>query len=158
MPISEDTNINPLGFREYDARWLYPKDINILGIEHLGKGLGTQVIKHTKKKNPRIVVGHDYRSYSEEIKIALKKGLISTGCLIEDIGLSLSPTVYFAQFNLDADAVAMITASHNENGWTGVKMGIQKGLTHAPDEMKELKDITLNKKFIKGSGAEKKNK
>ena len=24
----------------------------------------------------------------------------------------------------------MITASHNENGWTGVKMGIQKGLTH----------------------------
>ena len=45
--------------------------------------------------------------------------------------------VYFAQFNLDADAVAMITASHNENGWTGVKMGIKKGLTHAPEEMKE---------------------
>jgi phosphomannomutase/phosphoglucomutase len=35
--------------------------------------------------------------------------------------------VYFAQFNLDADAVAMVTASHNENGWTGVKMGIKKG-------------------------------
>ena len=48
MPIIEDININPLGFREYDARWLYPKDINILWIEHLGKGLGTQVIKHTK--------------------------------------------------------------------------------------------------------------
>jgi phosphomannomutase/phosphoglucomutase len=63
--------------------------------------------------------------------------------------------VYFAQFNLDADAVAMVTASHNENGWTGVKMGIQKGLTHAPDEMKELKDITLNEKFISGSGNEK---
>ena len=37
----------------------------------------------------------------------------------------------------------------------GVKMGIKKGLTHAPDEMKELKDITLNKKFIKGKGSEK---
>ena len=66
--------------------------------------------------------------------------------------------VYFAQFNLNADAVAMVTASHNENGWTGVKMGIKKGLTHAPDEMKELKEITLNKKFIKGKGNEKKNK
>ena len=119
-------HINPLGFREYDARWLYEKDINLLGIENLGKGLGTQVIKNTQKKNPRIVVGHDYRSYSEEIKKSLKKGLISTGCYVEDIGLSLTPTVYFAQFNLNADAIAMVTASHNENGWTGVKWEFKK--------------------------------
>jgi phosphomannomutase / phosphoglucomutase len=153
--MSENLKINPLGFREYDARWLYEKDINLLGITNLGKGLGSQIIKHTNKKNPRVIVGHDYRSYSEDIKTALKKGLISTGCFIEDVGLSLSPMVYFAQFNLEADAVAMVTASHNENGWTGVKMGIKKGLTHAPDEMKELKDITLNKKFINGKGNQK---
>jgi phosphomannomutase/phosphoglucomutase len=151
-----EIKIDPYGFREYDARWIYKKDIDLFGIENLGKGLGTQIIKHTKKNNPRVIVGHDYRSYSEEIKTALKKGLISTGCCIEDIGLSLSPTVYFAQFKLDADAIAMVTASHNENGWTGVKMGIQKGLTHAPEEMTELKDITLNKKFITGKGNEKK--
>ena len=147
--------INPLGFREYDARWLYPNDVDLEGIINLGKGLGTQIIKNLKKKNPKIIVGHDYRSYSEEIKTALKKGLISTGCYVEDIGLSLSPTVYFAQFKLDGDAIAMVTASHNENGWTGVKMGIQKGLTHVPKEMRELKDITLNKKFITGKGNEK---
>jgi len=156
--MSEEIKIDPYGFREYDARWLYEKDINLAGIENLGKGLGTQIIKHTNKDNPRIIVGHDYRSYSETVKAALKKGLISTGCFVEDIGLSLSPTVYFAQFNLEADAVAMVTASHNENGWTGVKMGIKKGLTHAPEEMKELKDITLNKKFVKGKGNEKKIK
>ena len=150
--MSENLKINPYGFREYDARWLYEKDINQLGIANLGKGLGTQIIKNTKKSNPRVIVGHDYRSYSEEIKSALKEGLISTGCFVEDIGLSLSPMVYFAQFNLNADAVAMITASHNENGWTGVKMGIKKGLTHAPDEMKELKEITLNMKFKIGKG------
>ena len=156
MSQSEKVHINPLGFREYDARWLYQKDINRSGIENLGKGLGTQVIKNTKKKNPRIVVGHDYRSYSEEIKTSLKKGLVSTGCFVEDIGLSLSPTVYFAQFHLKADAVAMVTASHNENGWTGVKMGIQKGLTHAPEEMEELKNITISEKFTQGKGSEKK--
>ena len=153
--MQESIKIDPFGFREYDARWLYPDNINLEGIEILGKGLGTQIINHTKKNNPRIVVGHDYRSYSEEIKTALKKGLISTGCFIEDIGLSLSPMVYFAQFDLKTDAAAMITASHNENGWTGVKMGIKKGLTHGPDEMKELKEITLNEKFIKGKGNEK---
>ena len=154
--MSNEIKIDPFGFREYDARWLYKKDINLLGIENLGKGLGTQIINNLQKKNPRVVVGHDYRSYSEEIKSAVKKGLISTGCYVEDIGLSLSPTVYFAQFNLKADAIAMITASHNENGWTGVKMGIQKGLTHGPNEMQELKNITLNKEFITGKGSEKK--
>ena len=129
----QPVKIDPFGFREYDARWLYKKDINLEGIINLGKGLGTQIIKHTSKNNPRVIVGHDYRSYSEEIKTALKKGLVSTGCFVEDIGLSLSPMVYFAQFNLESDAVAMVTASHNENGWTGVKMGIKKGLTHAPE-------------------------
>ena len=145
--------INPNGFREYDARWLYKKDIDLEGITDLGKGLGSQIIKSTNKDSPRVIVGHDFRSYSEEIKKALINGLISTGCSVEDIGLSLSPTVYFAQFNLNSDAIAMVTASHNENGWTGVKMGIKKGLTHAPEEMSELKDITLNKKFVSGKGS-----
>ena len=154
--MKNSIKIDPFGFREYDARWLYPDNINLEGVTHLGKGLGTQIKSHTNKENPRIIVGHDYRSYSEDIKSALKKGLLSTGCFIEDIGLSLSPMVYFAQFHLDADAVAMVTASHNENGWTGVKMGIKKGLTHAPEEMAELKEITLNEKFTIGSGNEKK--
>ena len=154
--MQNSIKIDPFGFREYDARWLYPDDINLEGVTNLGKGLGTQVISHTNRENPRIIVGHDYRSYSEEIKTALKKGLISTGCNVEDIGLSLSPMVYFAQFNLESDAVAMVTASHNENGWTGVKMGIKKGLTHAPEETeRDKKELTLNNKFVEGQGSEK---
>jgi len=155
MPTNQEIRIDPLGFREYDARWLYPKDINKAGIRNIGLGLGTQIILKTKK-NPRVIVGHDYRSYSEEVKKSLIDGLLETGCIVEDIGLSLSPTVYFAQFNLEADAVAMVTASHNENGWTGIKMGIEKGLTHSPKEMNELKQIVFEKKFIKGKGFYKK--
>ena len=154
MPVFEDVHINPLGFREYDARWLYPKDINKSGIKNIGLGFGSQIISKTNK-SPRVIVGHDYRSYSEEVKTKLIEGLIDTGCNVEDIGLALSPTAYFAQFNLNADAVAMVTASHNENGWTGIKMGIERGLTHSPDEMNELKKIVLEKKFIKGKGSYK---
>ena len=155
MPDSS-VHINHSGFREYDARWIYPKDINLAGIKDLGHGLGTQIITETRKQNPRVIVGYDYRSYSEEIKNSLAEGLISSGCYVEDLGLSLSPMTYFAQFELNADAVAMVTASHNENGWTGVKMGIKKGLTHAPEEMAELKKIVLNKQFINGQGKLKK--
>ena len=70
--------INPNGFREYDARWIFEKDIDIEGITNLGKGLGTQIIQNTEKNNPRVIVGHDYRSYSEKIKKALSDGLITT--------------------------------------------------------------------------------
>ena len=59
--------INPNGFREYDARWLFEKDIDLEGITNLGKGLGTQIITHTQKNSPRVIVGHDYRSYSEKV-------------------------------------------------------------------------------------------
>ena len=148
--MSNLKKIDPLGFREYDARWLFPESINEEGIDSVGRGFGTQVI--SKIKNPTVIVGHDYRSYSENVKKNFVKGLLSTGCNVKDIGLCLSPTVYFSQFKLNSDAVAMITASHNENGWTGIKMGIEKGLTHCKDEMSDLKDIVMNEKFSKGSG------
>ena len=151
--MEKSIKIDPLGFREYDARWLYPEKINSEGIKLVGKGFGTQV--NNKIKNPRISVGHDYRSYSEEVKKNFIDGLISTGCHVEDIGLSLSPTVYFSQFKLQTDAVAMITASHNENGWTGIKMGIEKGLTHCKEEMLELKEIVLKGKFTEDKGSYK---
>jgi phosphomannomutase / phosphoglucomutase len=130
------------GFREYDARWLYPKEINLIGMQALGLALGSYF--HERGIEPKIVVGHDFRSYSLSIKQALMLGLMSAGCAVHDIGLALSPVAYFAQFALDAPGVAMVTASHNENGWTGVKMGAQRPLTFGPDEMTRLKEIVLS--------------
>ncbi len=134
--------VKPTGFREYDARWLYPEEFNLLGAQALGLGLGTLIRESGVPQ--RVVVGHDYRSYSVSIKQALTVGLMTAGCEVHDIGLALSPVAYFAQFELDVPCVAMVTASHNENGWTGVKMGMQRPLTFGPDEMTRLKDIVLN--------------
>ena len=141
--------VKATGFREYDARWLFGPDINLLGVQALGLGLGTYVQELGQAK---IVVGHDYRSYSLSIKQALTLGLIAAGCEVLDIGLALSPMAYFAQFDLDAPCVAMVTASHNENGWTGVKMGAQRPLTFGPDEMGRLKDIVLSGAFKERPG------
>ncbi len=134
--------ITPTGFREYDARWKYPDEINLPGITALGMGLGTQMFEAGIE--PVIAVGNDYRDYSLTIKNALMLGLVQAGICVKDIGPAVSPMAYFAQFHLDAPAVAMVTASHNPNGWTGVKMGFERPLTHGPDEMNRLRDIVLN--------------
>ncbi|MCI5073577.1 phosphomannomutase/phosphoglucomutase [Oricola sp.] len=151
--------VKPTGFREYDARWWFghpastkPPELNLLGVQALGMGLATLIRR--RGVGPKIVVGHDFRGYSLSIKLALAQGLMAAGADVKDIGLALSPMAYFAQFALDAPSVAMVTASHNENGWTGVKMGCQRPLTFGPDEMAQLRDIVLNGDFdLAGGGS-----
>ncbi|KAB7741529.1 phosphomannomutase/phosphoglucomutase [Parvibaculum sedimenti] len=142
--------VSPSGFREYDARWLYPEQINLNGVQALGLGLGT--LFHEMGVRPAVAVGQDYRSYSVSIKQALIIGLMRAGCEVHDIGLALSPVAYFSQFALDVPCVAMVTASHNENGWTGVKMGAQRPLTFGPDEMGRVKEIVLSGAFKEREG------
>ena len=133
--------VKATGFREYDARWRYPEEINLLGLEAVGLALAELMRERGVAR--RIVVGHDYRSYSASIKAALINGLLAGGAEVHDIGLALSPMAYFAQFELDVEGVAMVTASHNDNGWTGIKMGIERPLTFAPDDMGALKSRVL---------------
>src|SRR5262249_56025336 len=101
---------------------------------------------------PEVVTGHDFRSYSAAVKMALVSGLMASGCKVLDIGLVITPMAYFAQFELNVPCVAMVTASHNDNGWTGVKMGADRPLTFGPVEMKRLKEIVLGGKFDLKSG------
>src|SRR3954447_15145303 len=129
--------VKATGFREYDARWLFNKELNLMGVQGLGMGLGTLILERGVQQE--IVVGHDFRSYSASIKYALIAGLMASGCSVHDIGLAVTPMAYFAQFELDVPCVAMVTASHNDNGWTGVKMGANRPLTFGPDEMSRLK-------------------
>src|SRR5881628_3143283 len=142
--------VKATGFREYDARWLFGKEINLMGIQALGLGLGTLI--HELGVKPELVTGHDFRGYSASIKMALVTGLMSAGVRMKDIGLAVTPMAYFAQFDLDVPCVAMVTASHNDNGWTGVKMGANRPLTFGPDEMTRLKEIVLNAAFTNKVG------
>src|SRR5437667_7417222 len=151
-PYESEPMVKATGFREYDARWLFGKEINLMGIQALGMGLGALIAELGTKQE--IVTGHDFRGYSASIKYALISGLQAAGCKVHDIGLCMTPMAYFAQFDLDVPCVAMVTASHNDNGWTGVKMGANRPLTFGPDEMSRLKEIVLGASFdLRGGGS-----
>lgn len=150
--------IKPTGFREYDVRWRLEggqePELNYTGLTVLGQAFGTWLFKHLDgfEQDPRVLVGHDFRFYSQNVKNAFVVGLISTGARVLDAGLLLSPTLYFAQHHLNIPAGAMITASHNENGWTGVKLAQGLSKTFEPKEVKEYREIVESGRFREGDG------
>ncbi|CAM5605653.1 Phosphoglucosamine mutase [Streptomyces tendae] len=92
------------GFREYDARWVIeptgdgtPVGLDDVGVRTLGLHLG-RFLADRLDAGRRIVVGHDFRSYSENVKNALVVGLLQSGMDVVDIGLTTTPGAYHAQF------------------------------------------------------------
>jgi len=103
-------------------------------------------------KENRVVLGHDFRSYSQEMCRSMVVGLLSTGAHVIDIGLSLTPMVYFAQYHFGCKAAMQVTASHNENGWTGIKLACGLSSTLGPDGIKQFKELVYGGKFASGQG------
>jgi phosphomannomutase/phosphoglucomutase len=146
----EKTLITDNGFREYDVRWILGKEINPNGFFVLGCAYGTFLQKHVKET--RVVVGHDFRSYSQDLSRSFILGLLSTGMHVLDIGLALSPMVYFAQHHFGVKGGSSVTASHNENGWTGIKLANGLSSTLGPEGITQFKKYVNSNKFAEGNG------
>ncbi len=137
-------------FREYDIRGrVSDQEFNQENCELIGKGFGSFLRKRGIKQS---VVGFDARDYSEGLKNALISGMVSGGIEIIDIGQVLTPISYFAQHFLKIKGVAMVTASHNPNGWSGLKLGYDFDTTLLPNDIENLYQIILKEDFIKEQG------
>jgi phosphomannomutase/phosphoglucomutase len=147
----EKTLITPNGFREYDVRWLLGKEINPNGFVVLGKAYGTYIQNITGQNT--VVIGHDFRLYSQDLARSFVVGLLSTGAHVIDIGLCLSPMLYFAQHHFNSKGGVMITASHNENGWTGAKLADGLSSTLGPAGITAFRAVVESGKFMQAAGA-----
>ena len=137
-------------FREYDIRGKVKEgELNQESIRFIGMGFATMLLSRGVSS---CIVGFDARSYSEELRNALVEGMTSTGVNVIDIGMVTTPMAYFAQHFLKVKGVAMITASHNPNGWSGLKLGFEPSSTLVPAEIKELYKIIQDESFAKGKG------
>lgn len=147
----EKTLITDNGFREYDVRWLLEKEINPNGFVVLGRAYATYLQRQLDEK--RVIVGHDFRSYSQELARSFILGLLTAGADVIDIGLALTPMVYFAQHRFDAKGAGQVTASHNENGWTGLKLADGLSSTLGPDGIQRFKQMVQAGNFESGMGS-----
>lgn len=131
--------VNPTIFREYDIRgitghkfskeamaeyekWYGPFPgitITLEAAEAIGNAYGSLIRKEGGK---RIVVGHEIRPFAEELKAAFIAGVRKTGCDVADLGVSLTPIVYFTIAYAHYDGGVNITGSHNVYFYNGFKL------------------------------------
>lgn len=132
-------------FRAYDIRGIYGKDLTNNFAETIGKAFGTFI-----GAGQKLAVGRDVRIGSEQLKNAVVKGLVSTGCHVDDMGLVTTPILYFGIANKHKDGGVMVTASHNPAEWNGLKLCREKGVIVGQGTgMEEIKEIIVNGKFTK---------
>jgi phosphomannomutase/phosphoglucomutase len=147
-----NVKINPLIFGSYDIRGENEKDLNDEVVEAIGKSFGTFLAQKGVKD---CLLGRDTRLSSERFSQAVKKGLLSTGCNVHDIGLTLSSAIYFARKHYQIDGAIMVTASHNPPNYNGFKLcsGVNAIVN---EEVLKIKAIIESGQFEKGKGQAKK--
>src|SRR3989338_8704955 len=147
-------NINPLIFRAYDIRGIadpiaespIPADLTEETIYLIGKAAGTYLQKIYQSKT--IAVGCDNRLTSEKLKASYIKGLLETGLKVTDIGLSISPMLYWTVCALNFDAGTNITASHNPKEYNGLKIVSKNAHSICGDELQEILKIIESNSYI----------
>jgi len=140
--------MNPNMFREYDIRGVVDQDLSDDSVYDLARALGTFFRKHHAH---RVSLGRDARESSPRFRDLMIHGLNETGCDVLDFGMVPTPVLYFTMFTQPVDAGVMITGSHNPADNNGFKICLGKG-TIFGDDIREIRDLAINKKFATGAG------
>jgi phosphomannomutase/phosphoglucomutase len=142
--------INHSIFRAYDIRGKVDENLTVAVALLIGKAFGTYI---QKIEGNEIAIGKDNRLSSEALQKAFIEGLISTGCNVIDIGLSLSPMLYFAVHKWKLCGGVNVTGSHNPIEYNGFKMTKRDAAPVAGEEIQIIKKIIEEKSFIQGKGS-----
>lgn len=144
-------SINPNIFHGSDIRGINGSDLNESTVTLIGKGFGTYLREHGTTD---VIIGRDSRETSENYQKYLTDGLLSTGCNVWNMGLSLASPIYFSRYHYHIDGACMVTASHNPPNYNGFKLchGVNAIID---EEIQVVKKIILSNKFKCGRGETK---
>jgi phosphomannomutase/phosphoglucomutase len=145
--------INPHIFRAYDIRGIAdsegsdkPADLTEESVYLIGKGTGTYL--KAKYNTANMAVGRDNRLTGEKLQRAFTKGVSEAGIDVVDVGLAISPMIYWASCALDFDSATNITASHNPKEYNGIKTVTKNAHSICGDELQEIKKIIESEKLV----------
>jgi len=142
-------SINTDIFRQYDIRGVADRDLTPAVAENLGRALGTFL---RERGGSEVIVGRDNRLSSERLRDDLVRGLVAAGCRVVDVGLVVTPVVYYARICFGIDGAVMITGSHNPPDENGFKICCGPGTIYG-EQIQELRRLMEEGRFVAGAGA-----
>jgi phosphomannomutase len=146
---ADDATLPPGIFKAYDVRGIYPDDIDEEGAELLGRAFGRVLGQLAGKPVPnlRVGLGRDMRLSAPELAARYRRGLVSEGVTVVDIGMVGTEMLYFLVGSRGLDGGLMCTASHNPKAYTGAKLVREGALALSGDagiqDMRRLLDAGL---------------
>jgi len=137
--------LNKKIFRGYDVRGIYPLELDENIARLVGQAAGSFYLKNGINS---VVVGRDNRLSSPKLAPALISGLVSCGCNVVDVGIALTPIIYFATWGSEFEAAIFVTASHNPAQYNGFKTVFRKSIITGTEVLKLIEE----ENFLKGKG------
>ncbi|MBK1889176.1 phosphomannomutase/phosphoglucomutase [Undibacterium sp. 14-3-2] len=141
--------LSPSIFKAYDIRGIIGKTLDADVAYLIGQAFGSAAVAKGEKT---VVIGRDGRLSGPDLITALAKGLQSTGVDVIDLGVVVTPMVYFGTNVLGATSGIMVTGSHNPPDYNGFKM-VLAGEAIYGDAILALYQTILKKEFAQGSGS-----
>lgn len=138
-------SVNPSIFKAYDVRGIYPTDLDEDIARKTGAAFATLLLNETEGDRVlTVVVSRDMRTSSESLMQSVIEGITSTGVNVVNIGLSSTPTFYFAVGHYGYDGGLQVSASHNPAEYNGFKMVRAKAVPISGDTgMYTIRDMVV---------------
>jgi phosphomannomutase len=108
--------LNPAVFKAYDVRGIYPDELDEEGAYAIGRAYVEQF------EPRRIAVGRDMRLSAPAMARAVVEGAADAGADVVDIGMVGTEMLYCAVGELGLEGGIAVTASHNPEQYTGMKI------------------------------------
>lgn len=139
-------------FRKYDIRGIAmgeEMDLSKEVVYLIGKATGTYLQRNGHK---HMAVGRDGRITSPELQQTFIEGVLSTGLDVTNIGLAVTPMIYFTSCQEKFDCAANITGSHNPKEYNGIKLVGDGAHSICGEELQEIYQMILKEDFLEGKG------
>ncbi|MFH1188643.1 MAG: phosphomannomutase/phosphoglucomutase [bacterium] len=134
-------------FRRYDIRGKYPTELNEAAAYTIALAF-SNIFLDVKT----VLIGGDIRESTPTLKDAFIKGLIDGGKEVIDAGIVITPVVYFGVCHFGYDAGIVITGSHLEKSYNGIKIVFQNAEPSTPKDYDTILEHILSDKLQKAKG------
>lgn len=142
--------INEKIFKSYDIRGIYPSELNEETVYLTAKAYAEWL------KPKKVALGRDVRISGESLFEEAKRGLTEMGVDVFEIGVVTTDMLSFAVAEYGFDGGIIVTASHNDAKYNGLKIYREKAVPVSSDNgLIEIREIAKKEEFTRSEKAGK---